>query len=87
MFHRHNHAMEALMTTSNTLALTVRGMHCDSCAALIDDTLTDVPGVITSTTSSETERSTITHDERTTHADIVAAIEALGYHAEPSTTG
>jgi len=73
------------MTTSNTVELTVQGMHCGSCALLIDDALTDVPGVISSTTSSKARRSTVTHDQRATHADIVAAIEALGYRAEPST--
>jgi copper chaperone CopZ len=75
------------MTTSNTVELTVRGMHCGSCALLIDDALTDVPGVITSTTSSKAQRSTITHDQRATHVEIIAAIEALGYRAERSTAG
>jgi Cu+-exporting ATPase len=75
------------VTTSNTLELTVRGMHCGSCALLIDEALTDVPGVITSTTSSKAQRSTITHDQSATHAEIIAAIEALGYRAEPCTIG
>jgi copper chaperone CopZ len=75
------------MTTSNTVELTVQGMHCGSCALLIDDALTDVPGVISSTTSSKAQRSTVTHDQRVTHADIVAAIEALGYRAEPAIAG
>jgi copper chaperone CopZ len=74
------------MTASTTLQLTVRGMHCGSCALLIDDTLADIPGVITSTTSSKNQRSTITHDHRANPADIVAAIEDLGYHATPATS-
>jgi len=72
------------MTTSTTLELAVRGMHCGSCALLIDDALADLPGVLTSTTSAKAERATITHDHRVTPTDIVTAIEALGY-AEPST--
>jgi copper chaperone CopZ len=60
-------------------------MHCGSCALLIDDTLADLPGVLTSTTSSKDQRSAITHDHRADQAHIIAAIEELGYHAEPAT--
>lgn len=68
-----------------TLELSVTGMHCGSCALLIDDALADLPGVVASSTSIKTQRSTITHDHRSSAADIVAAIGELGYHAEPVT--
>ena len=71
------------MNTS-TLELTVDGMHCGSCALLIDDALGDVPGVLASTTSSKDRRSTITVDDNASHSEILAAIEALGYRAEPA---
>lgn len=69
--------------TNATLQLNIRGMHCGSCALLIDDALADLPGVLHSQTSTKTERSTITHDHRTAHNAIVAAIEELGYQTEP----
>ena len=70
--------------TSTTLQLNVRGMHCGSCALLIDDALADLPGVLDSRTSTKAERSTITHDNRTAHTEIITAIEKLGYRAEPA---
>lgn len=70
--------------TGTTLQLTVRGLHCGSCALLIDDALADLPGVLDSRTSTKAEHSTITHDDRTTHHAIIAVIEKLGYRAEPA---
>jgi copper chaperone len=73
------------MTNSpNTLALTIHGMHCGSCALLIDDALADLPGVLTSTTSAKTHASTITHDHRANPQQIITTIESLGYRATPS---
>ncbi|RZT85594.1 copper chaperone CopZ [Pseudonocardia sediminis] len=69
---------------SSTLQLTVRGMHCGSCALLIDDALAGLPGVIDSRTSTRAGRSTVTHDHRTAEFEIIAAIEELGYRAEPA---
>lgn len=69
------------MTHPGTLELTVEGMHCSSCALLIDDALADLPGVLTATTSSKTQSSTITHDHRCDPETIIAAIDDLGYHA------
>ena len=71
--------------TTTTLQLNVRGMHCGSCALLIDDALADLPGVLASRTSTKAKRSTITHDERTAHVAIIAVIEKLGYRADPAT--
>ena len=70
--------------TSATLELTVHGMHCGSCALLIDDALADLPGIISSHTSSKNGRSAITHDHRTSQAQIVTTIQDLGYRAEPT---
>lgn len=69
---------------TNTVTLTIEGMHCGSCALLIDDALADLPGVLTSSTSAKDRRSTVAHDGRTDRAAIVGAIEALGYRAEPT---
>jgi copper chaperone len=70
---------------TSTVTLSIEGMHCGSCALLIDDALTDLPGVLTSSTSSKDRRSTVAHDERTDRARIIGAIEALGYRAAPAT--
>jgi copper chaperone len=67
-----------------SMRVTIVGMHCGSCALLIDDVLADLPGVHSSATSHETRTSIITHDRRATPTDILATIEALGYRAEPS---
>jgi Cu+-exporting ATPase len=71
---------------SRTIEVQVHGMHCGSCALLIDDALADLPGVLTSTTSTKRRRSTITHDPtRTDHTEILTTIHALGYRTEPIT--
>ncbi|MFH5227584.1 heavy-metal-associated domain-containing protein [Antrihabitans spumae] len=60
----------------------IEGMHCGSCALLIDDTLDDLPGVHRTRTTMKKGRSTIELDTHTTTpADILAAIEKLGYTA------
>jgi copper chaperone CopZ len=60
----------------------VEGMHCGSCALLIDDTLEDLPGVHRTQTSRTQARTTVDLDLTiTSPADIVAAITELGYTA------
>lgn len=71
------------MTQLGTLELIVEGMHCSSCALLIDDALTDLPGVLTATTSSKAQSSSIAHDHRCGPDQIIATIEDLGYRARP----
>jgi hypothetical protein len=41
--------------------------------------------VLTSATSTKTRASTVTHDNRTNPQQIITTIEALGYHASPTT--
>jgi len=68
------------MATTDTLELGIQGMHCGSCALLIDDTLADLPGVITSRTSHKDARANITVDpSQVDHDQIHAAIHELGY--------
>lgn len=65
-----------------TYTFTVTGMHCTSCALLIDDTLEDLPGVTRSQTSQRTARTTVDADsDLVTTAAIVAAIGEAGYTA------
>jgi Cu+-exporting ATPase len=68
------------MTSPDSLELDIQGMHCGSCALLIDDTLADLPGVITSTTSHKHARTSLTVDPtHVDHGQIRAAIHDLGY--------
>ena len=62
----------------------VEGMHCGSCALLIDDALEDLPGVHSTQTTMKKGRSTVDLDlARTSLEQVVGAIEELGYRAVP----
>jgi copper chaperone len=70
------------MTT--TYVFQVDGMHCGSCALLIDDTLEDLPGVRSTQTTRKQGRSTVELDPNLTSSeDVVHAIGELGYRASP----
>jgi len=69
-------------TGSITVDLVVEGMHCPSCAALIEETLTGDPDVRTTTVDLEGARATVTYDPTTlTVDDLCAAVNGLGYRA------
>ena len=69
---------------TTTHVFRVEGMHCGSCALLIDDTLEDLPGVHSTQTTMKQGRSTVELDaSQSSPADVIAAIEELGYHASP----
>ncbi|MDX8143197.1 Copper chaperone CopZ [Lentzea albidocapillata subsp. violacea] len=62
----------------------VEGMHCGSCALLIDDALEDLPGVQSTQTAVKQGRSTVELDPgQSTPEDVIRAIEELGYQASP----
>jgi len=64
------------------LIFAVEGMHCASCGLLIDETVEDLDGVVSSATSLCTKRATVTLDPaRCGPADVVAAIGQAGYTA------
>jgi copper chaperone len=67
-----------------THAFRVEGMHCGSCALLIDETLDELPGVSHSQTTVKPGRSTVELDvSQTSPQHVVSAIEELGYRASP----
>ncbi|WP_249643809.1 cation transporter [Nocardia sputi] len=69
------------MTTS-THEFRVEGMHCASCALLVDDTLDDLPGVRNTQTTMKKGRTAVELDTgSTTLAEVIEAIEKLGYTA------
>jgi copper chaperone len=62
----------------------IEGMHCGSCALLIDDALEDLPGVHGTQTTIKHRRSTVELDAtRTSPQEVIAVIEELGYRASP----
>lgn len=73
------------MTQPTTLTFRVDGMHCASCGLLIDDTLEDLDGVLSTHTSVKAGRTTVEIDPAVCDADAVrAAIAEAGYQAQPA---
>ena len=67
---------------ATTHVFEVSGMHCGSCALLIDDALEDLPGVLSTQTTVKQGRATVELDaDQSTPEDVVRAIEELGYQA------
>jgi copper chaperone CopZ len=67
-----------------TYVFRVEGMHCGSCALLVDDALEDLPGVLSTTTTVKQGRSTVELDvDRSSPEDVIGVIEELGYRASP----
>lgn len=68
------------MVEKSTLAVT--GMHCTSCSLLIDETLEELPGVISSSTDLRRETTTVEYDPAQTSSAVIAEeIAKLGYSA------
>lgn len=68
-----------------TATLSIRGMHCSSCGILIDETLEELPGVTSSSTSIRKHRTKVEFDPRQRSvAELVKAIAKLGYTAQPA---
>jgi len=60
----------------------IEGMHCGSCALLIDDALQDLPGVRSTHTTIRQQRSTVELDEtQTALKEVINTISELGYQA------
>ncbi|WP_020389669.1 heavy-metal-associated domain-containing protein [Kribbella catacumbae] len=68
-----------------TVTFEVSGMHCGSCALLIDDALEDLPGVNSTHTSVKAGRTVVDLDpDQVGVAEVVATISELGYQATPA---
>lgn len=70
-----------------TQTLSVTGMHCSSCAMLIDETLEELTGVRSSKTNVRRGSTVVELEEGKTVAakQLVNAITKLGYRATPAT--
>lgn len=70
--------------STQTQTLDIKGMHCHSCSAIIDETVEELAGVATVATSRADNSSVITFDPDVVSVDdLVAAIADLGYQATP----
>ena len=73
---------------TTTVELLVGGMHCQSCAALIAETLTGDPAVREAVVDLDTARASVTYDPSAlTAAQLCAAVAGAGYRATPAPPG
>lgn len=71
---------EPRSTVTQTSVLDIDGMHCSSCAALIEKSLQDVPGVRTANVQFASEKAHVTYDpEKTSEESLETAVKAAGY--------
>lgn len=59
--------------------ITVKGMHCSSCETLLNEALTEIPGVKEAKIDSKKGTAIVTHDANVPINKLRAAIEAEGY--------
>jgi P-type Cu+ transporter len=72
------------LATTTTAVLALSGMHCASCVALIEETLTESPGVTDAVVNLTTATAHVTFDPFATAVeDLCAAIAREGYGAAP----
>lgn len=68
---------------SQRISLSLSGMHCASCAGIIERSLKKVPGVSEANVNFAAEKAVITYDGRRAQAaDLIAAVKKVGYKAE-----
>ena len=62
----------------------IQGMHCASCAMLIDGALEDLEGVKSASASYARQVVDVEFDEaKVSEVEIISAVEAAGYAAQP----
>jgi Cu+-exporting ATPase len=68
--------------TTKRVQLSLSGMHCTSCAGLIEKALKKVPGVKEASVNFAAEKATVTYDEgEAGEEDLVSAVKKTGYGA------
>ena len=74
---------ETEKNTQKRVALTLAGMHCSSCAGLIERSLKKVKGVKEANVNFAAEKASVVYDEtNATVLDLVKAVEKAGYKGE-----
>ncbi|MGH7014822.1 MAG: heavy-metal-associated domain-containing protein [Stellaceae bacterium] len=67
---------------SGTAVLSISGMTCDGCVNTVTRILSRVPGVTGANVDFESDRATVMGNARL--QDLVAAMQAAGYGAQPA---
>jgi len=69
--------------SETTARLKTSGMHCASCSMLVDLTLGDLPGVVSSKTDHASGDTVVSYDPDAVGVEaIIEAIRSAGYDAE-----
>ncbi|MGH9195051.1 MAG: heavy-metal-associated domain-containing protein [Acidimicrobiia bacterium] len=69
-----------------SVELAIDGMHCSSCAIVIDEAVEEIEGVISSRTHLRRRRTIVEVEPERFDLELVkAALSELGYRAEPIT--
>ncbi len=70
------------LASNKRIKLDISGMHCSSCAGLIERTTKKVPGVTLANVNFAAEKASIIFDEQTaSSSDLIKAVEKAGYKA------
>ena len=76
----------AELATASTSVLAIGGMTCAACVRKVEKALGKVPGVSAANVNLVTERASVTYDPASvSDAQLVAAVERVGYEAGPLT--
>lgn len=67
---------------SSNITLEIDGMHCTSCALLVERSLKKVAGVKTASVNYSAEKATIMADDSVDKQALIQAVEKAGYQAE-----
>lgn len=68
--------------TNKRVRLDISGMHCSSCAGLIERSLKKVPGVSSANVNFASEKATVVFDEHTAEVEeLLSAVKKTGYQA------
>ncbi len=68
-------------TTNKKINLSLSGMHCASCAGIIERVLKKVPGVSHANVNFAAEKALVTFGSQTKPGDLIAAVKKAGYEA------
>lgn len=72
---------------TGAVSLSLYGMHCSSCAGLIERQLRKVPGVTRASVNFAAEKAMVRFDAGVTTEQLVAAVKKAGYRAEAQEPG
>lgn len=75
-------SVKNIIEKNKRISLSISGMHCASCAAIIERTLKKIPGISSASVNFGSEKALVTYDESVINLDsIINAIKKAGYTA------